>query len=124
MKSKPNNIDEYIAACAPDVQTILQKVRATIWQAAPEAEETISYGMPCFAQNGNLVYFAAWKNHLGFYPSGSGIAHFSPALSAYKGAKGSVQFPYALAIPYELIAQITQFRVQENLAKKTKRKSP
>ena len=123
MKSKPNNIDEYIAACAPDVQTILQKVRATIWQAAPEAEETISYGMPCFAQNGNLVYFAAWKNHLGFYPSGSGIAHFSPALSAYKGAKGSVQFPYALAIPYELIAQITQFRVQR-ISKKTKRKSP
>jgi uncharacterized protein YdhG (YjbR/CyaY superfamily) len=113
----PQNIDEYIAACTPDVREILQKVRATIRQSAPDAEEKISYAMPCFAQQGNLVYFAAAKNHLGFYPTTSGIAHFAQALSAYKSAKGSVQFPFDQPIPYKLISQITKFRVQENLAK-------
>lgn len=111
------NIDEYIAACAPDVQEILQKVRMAIGKAAPNAVEKISYAMPCFAQHGNLVYFAAAKNHLGFYPTASGIAQFAQELSVYKGAKGSVQFPFDKPIPYGLISQITKFRVQENLTK-------
>ena len=125
MKAKsetPKNIDEYIAACAPDIQEILQKIRATIRKAAPDAVEKISYAMPCFAQQGNLVYFAAWKNHIGFYPSGSGIAQFEKELSAYEGAKGSVQFPFDQPIPYNLISQITKFRVKENLAKAAKKK--
>ena len=125
MKAKsetPKNIDEYIAACAPDIQEMLQKIRATIRKAAPDAVEKISYAMPCFAQQGNLVYFAAWKNHIGFYPSGSGIAQFEKELSAYEGAKGSVQFPFDQPIPYNLISQITKFRVKENLAKAAKKK--
>jgi uncharacterized protein YdhG (YjbR/CyaY superfamily) len=125
MKSKsetPKNIDEYIAACAPDVQEILQKIRATIRLAAPDAQEKISYAMPCFAQQGNLVYFAAWKSHIGFYPSGSGIAQFEKDLFAYEGAKGSVQFPFDKPIPYNLISQITKFRVAENLAKAAAKK--
>ncbi len=125
MKAKsetPKNIDEYIAACAPDIQEILQKIRATIRKAAPDAVEKISYAMPCFAQQGNLVYFAAWKNHIGFYPSGSGIAQFEKELSAYEGAKGSVQFPFDQPIPYNLISQITKFRVKENLTKAAKKK--
>ncbi len=119
---KPKNIDAYIAACAPDIQEILQKIRATIRQAAPDAEEKISYAMPCFAQQGNLVYFAAAKHHLGFYPTASGIAQFAQELSGYKGAKGSVQFPFDKPIPYNLISQITKFRVKENLAKSAKKK--
>lgn len=118
----PKNIDEYISACAPDVQEILQKVRMTIGKAAPDAVEKISYAMPCFAQHGNLVYFAAWKKHIGFYPSGSGIAQFEEELSAYEGAKGSVQFPFDKPIPYNLISQITKFRVAENLAKAAAKK--
>ncbi len=125
MKAKsetPKNIDAYIAACAPDIQEILQKIRATIRKAAPDAVEKISYAMPGFAQQGNLVYFAAWKNHIGFYPSGSGIAQFEKELSAYEGAKGSVQFPFDKPIPYNLISQITKFRVKENLAKAAAKK--
>ena len=120
MKAKsetPKNIDEYIATCSADIQEILQKIRSTISQAAPDAVEKISYQMPCFAQQGNLVYFAAWKKHIGFYPSGSGIAQFEKELSAYEGAKGSVQFPFDKPIPHELISKITKFRVKENLAK-------
>ncbi len=120
MKAKsetPKNIDEYIAACAPDIQEILQKIRATIRKAAPDAVEKISYAMPCFAQQGNLVYFAAAKHHIGLYPTSSGIAQFARELSVYKGAKGSVQFPFDKPIPYNLISQITKFRVKENVAK-------
>jgi uncharacterized protein YdhG (YjbR/CyaY superfamily) len=125
MKTKSEalkNIDEYIAACSPNVQEILHKMRATISKAAPDAEEKISYAMPCFSQQGNLVYFAAWKKHIGFYPSGSGIAQFEKELSAYEGAKGSVQFPFDKPIPYMLISQITKFRVKENLAKAAAKK--
>jgi uncharacterized protein YdhG (YjbR/CyaY superfamily) len=118
----PKNIDEYITAYAPDIQEILQTTRATISKAAPDAVEKISYAMPCFAQQGNLVYFAAWKSHIGFYPSGSGIAQFEKELSGYKGAKGSVQFPFDKPIPYNLISQITKFRVKENLAKAAAKK--
>ncbi|MGC2166050.1 MAG: DUF1801 domain-containing protein [Gallionella sp.] len=125
MKTKsetPKNIDEYIAAYAPDIQEILQKTRAAISKAAPDAVEKISYAMPCFAQQGNLVYFAAAKKHLGFYPTSSGIARFAQELSGYKGAKGSVQFPFDKPIPYHLINQITKFRVAENLAKAARAK--
>ena len=122
-KIPPQDIDEYIAGFPEDVQTKLEKLRATIQQAAPEAQEKISYQMPTFFLEGNLVHFAAYKNHIGFYPTPSGIEHFKEPLSEYKGAKGSVQFPMDQPIPYELVGEITAFRVQENLAKAaTKRK--
>ena len=88
----PKDIDKYIANFPPDVQEILQKVRMTIREAAPDAEETINYQIPTFTLNGNLVHFAAYKKHIGFYPTPSGIEQFKGELSTYKGAKGSVQF--------------------------------
>jgi len=120
MKTKqtaPTTIDEYIAGFPPDVQAILQKIRVTIRKAAPQAEEAIKYQMPTFTLHGNLVHFAAFKNHIGFYPVPSGIEAFKQELSAYKGAKGSVQFPLDQPIPYGLISKIVKFRVKENLAK-------
>ena len=116
-KKPPRNIDEYIAGFPEDVQDKLNKMRATIRQAAPEAQEKISYQMPTFTLEGNLVHFAAFKNHIGFYPTPSGIERFKEPLSVYKGAKGSVQFPLDQPIPYELVSKIVAFRVQENLAK-------
>ena len=118
-KKPPQDINEYIAGFSEDVQPKLEKLRATIRQAAPDAQEKISYQMPTFFLEGNLVHFAAYKNHIGFYPSSSGIEHFKERLSVYKGAKGSVQFPLDKAIPFELVGEITAFRVQENLAKAT-----
>ena len=117
MTTSPTTIDEYIATFPKDVQTILQKIRATIRKAAPQAEEAISYQMPTFKLNGNLVHFAAFKSHIGFYPVPSGIEKFKKELSAYKGAKGSVQFPLDQPIPYGLIGRIVKFRVKENLEK-------
>jgi uncharacterized protein YdhG (YjbR/CyaY superfamily) len=120
MKTKqtaPTTIDEYIAGFPPDVQAILQKVRATIRKAAPQAAETINYQMPTFTLHGNLVHFAAFKGHIGFYPTPSGIANFAAELAAYNSAKGSVQFPLDQPIPYGLISKIVKFRVKENLAK-------
>jgi uncharacterized protein YdhG (YjbR/CyaY superfamily) len=116
-KKSHQDIDEYIAGFPSDVQVKLEKLRATIRQAAPEAQEKISYQMPTFFLEGNLVHFAAYKNHVGFYPTPSGIEHFKEPLSVYKGAKGSVQFPLDQPIPYELVSKIVLFRVQENLAK-------
>ena len=113
----PPTIDEYIAGFPPDVQEILQKIRATIRHAAPDAEEAISYQMPTFKLHGNLVHFAAFKNHIGFYPVPTGIEKFKKELSAYKTAKGSVQFPLDQPMPYGLISRIVKFRVKENLAK-------
>ena len=113
----PNTIDEYIAGFPKDVQAILKKVRATIRKVAPDAEEKISYQMPTFAQKGILVHFAAHEEHLGFYPTPTGIAAFQKQLSAYEGGKGSVQFPYDQPIPYGLIEKIVKFRVKENLEK-------
>lgn len=110
-------IDEYIAGFPNNVQAILEKIRATIRESAPEAEETISYQMPTFKQNGILVHFAAFKNHIGLYPTPSGIEEFKDVLSDYKSAKGSVQFPLDQPIPYDLIGKIVRFRVRENLAK-------
>ncbi len=119
-------IDEYIAGSPKEIQSILKKVRATIQKAAPKAEETINYGIPTFTLNGNLVHFAGYKSHIGFYPTPSGIEKFKKELSAYDGAKGSVKFPLDKPIPYALITKIVKFRVQENLeraeAKRKKKK--
>ena len=119
---KPKNIDEYIAAYPGEIQKLLHEIRATIRKAAPEAEERISYAMPTFTLNGNLVHFAAYKNHIGFYPVPSGIDAFKEELSDYKGAKGSVQFPIDKPMPLQLIADIVKYRVQENLEKGKKKR--
>nr|WP_068888725.1 DUF1801 domain-containing protein [Pedobacter panaciterrae] len=116
IKNTPvRNIDEYIASFPDDVQEILQELRATIRKAAPEAEEKISYAIPTFAFKGNLVHFAAYKKHIGFYPAPSGLEAFKEELSSYKGAKGSVQFPIDKPLPFPLITKIVKFRVIENL---------
>ncbi len=116
-KTPPATIDDYIAQCAPEAQPILRKLRAVIKEAAPKAEERISYQMPAFYQNGMLVWFGAHKNHIGFYPKGSGVEAFKAELARYKGAKGSVQFPLDERLPYPLIRKIVKFRVAENLGK-------
>jgi uncharacterized protein YdhG (YjbR/CyaY superfamily) len=120
MKTKqaaPQTIDEYIAGFPPEVQEILQKIRLTIRQAAPDAEEAIKYQMPTFTLSGNLVHFAAFKNHIGFYPVPSGIEKFKKELAPYQQGKGSVQFPLDQPIPYGLISKIVKFRVKENAAR-------
>lgn len=114
-KNTPQTIDEYIAGYPPDIQQILEKIRTTIREAAPDAEETISYQIPTFKLEGNLVHFAAFKKHIGFYPAPSGIEQFDEQLSKYKRAKGSIRFPLDEAIPYHLISEIVRFRVRENL---------
>jgi uncharacterized protein YdhG (YjbR/CyaY superfamily) len=114
---KPETIDDYIKNSPKEVQEILETVQATIQEAAPDAKEKISYGIPTFELHGNLVHFAAFKNHIGFYPVPSGIEKFKKELSKYKGAKGSVQFPLDEPMPLELISKIVKFRVKENLAK-------
>jgi len=111
----PKNIDEYIAGFPQDIQELLTKIRATIRKAAPDAEETISYQMPTFTLKGNLVHFAAFKKHIGFYPTPTGTGKFQKELSVYKGAKGSVRFPLDKPIPFALIGRIVKFRVKENL---------
>ena len=116
-KQKPTTIDEYIAQCPENVQPVLSKIRSVIKESAPGAVEKISYQMPTFYLNGNLVHFAAHREHIGFYPTPSGIAAFQKELSQYKGAKGSVQFPLDEPIPYELIGKIVKYRVSENLKK-------
>ncbi|PKW29955.1 iron chaperone [Flavobacterium lindanitolerans] len=118
MTAKPDNIDEYIATFPHDVQKILEEVRSTIQKAAPEATEAIKYAIPTFVLNGNLVHFAAFKNHIGFYPAPEGMEEFDRELTAYKKGKGSVQFPFDQPIPLDLIARITAFRVKQNSEKK------
>ena len=116
-QTQPKNIDEYIAGFPKEVQVILEGIRTTIRKAAPEAEEAIKYRMPTFTLKGNLVHFAAFKNHIGFYPIPTGIEAFKKELSQYKGGKGSVQFPLDKPIPFDLINRIVKFRVRENLEK-------
>ena len=116
-----SNIDQYISQFPDEVQKNLQEIRQVIKSAAPEATEKISYQMPTFYLLGNLVHFAAFKNHIGFYPVPSGIEKFKEELSQYKGGKGSVQFPLDKPIPYDLIKRIVLFRVEENLAKANKK---
>ena len=122
MSTKPNNIDAYIAGFPKDVQDILEQIRATIKQVAPEAAETINYGIPTFALHGNLVHFAAFKNHIGFYSTPTGQEAFQAELSMYKGGKGSVQFPLDQPMPLDLITKIVAFRAMENLEKAAKKK--
>lgn len=122
-KSIPTTIDEYIADFPDDIQKILQQVRMTIHEAAPDAKEKISYQMPTFYLEGNLVHFAAFKNHIGFFPTPSGVSSFQKELTAYKTSKGTIQFPLDEPIPFDLIRKIVLFRVKENLAKaKAKKK--
>lgn len=113
----PNAIDDYIANFPIDVQNILHELRATIRQAAPEAQETINYQIPTFTLKGNLVHFAAFKKHIGFYPTPTGIEAFKNELAAYETAKGSVKFPLNKPLPLDLISKIVTYRVAENLQK-------
>lgn len=122
-KTAPANVDAYIKQFPPEVQAMLQKLRAAIKAAAPMAEEVISYQMPAYTYNGMLVYFAAYKNHIGFYPTGSGIEAFKKELSVYKGSKGAVQFPLDKPLPLALIKQIVKFRVLMNLEKEQLKKT-
>jgi uncharacterized protein YdhG (YjbR/CyaY superfamily) len=112
-----NEIDHYISGFPSEIQEILQQVRATIREAAPDAEEIINYGIPTFTLKGNLVHYAAFKNHIGFYPAPSGLEAFKEELIGYKGAKGSVQFPMDQPLPWDTITKIVKFRVDENIAK-------
>ena len=111
------NIDEYISTYPENIQAILENIRRTIQAAAPEAVESISYGMPVFKFKGVLAYFAAYKKHIGFYPTPAGIEAFETELAKYKTGKGTLQFPLSQPIPYELITNIVHFRVIENLEK-------
>jgi uncharacterized protein YdhG (YjbR/CyaY superfamily) len=113
-------IDEYIQGFPTEVQAKLSELRSTIRQSAPQAVEKISYRIPTFYFNGNLVHFAAFERHIGFYPGSSGIARFRKDLKKYKSAKGSVQFPVDEPLPLDLIAEIVKFRVGENSRKKVK----
>jgi uncharacterized protein YdhG (YjbR/CyaY superfamily) len=115
------DIDEYIRSFPKEIQKLLNEVRAAIKSAAPEATETISYQIPTFYLNGNLVHFAAFKNHIGFYPATSGISAFKDELKEYKSAKGSVQFPLDEPLPIDLIKRIVKFRVKENTQMPTKK---
>ncbi len=119
--SQFRNIDEYIASFPTDVQHTLRALRTAIKEAAPDAEETISYGMPAFRLNGVLVYFAAHKHHIGFYPTSSGIRAFKDKLSMYRQSKGAVQFPIDGPIPLDTVQEVVRFRVKENLTKGTRR---
>jgi uncharacterized protein YdhG (YjbR/CyaY superfamily) len=114
---KPVDIEAYINSFPADVQQKLRAVNDAVKAAAPEAEQTISYGMPLYKFNGRLVYFAAHTHHIGFYPMKTGVAAFENELSVYKGAEGSVQFPFDKPMPVELIGKIVQFRIAENLQK-------
>lgn len=115
-KTSYNSIDEYIEQFPADIQIVLQEIRSVFKEAAPDATEKISYQMPTFFLKGNLVHFAAFKTHVGFYPVPSGIEKFKEELSQYKGGKGSVQFPLDKPMPLDLIRRIVLFRVEENLA--------
>ena len=118
----PQTIDEYIAQCPASVRAILKKVRTTIRRAAPAAQECISYRMPAFKLNGIVVYFAAWKGHIGLYPPIAGDASMEQAVSRYAGPKGNLQFPLDEPMPYELIERIVAFRVQQNAARAAAKK--
>jgi len=118
-KTRPGfaSIDEYIAAFPPEIQEKLQAVRETIRAAAPDASEKISYQMPTFYLNGNLVHFAAFAHHIGFYPAPRGIEAFAAELAQYPGSKGAIRFPLDQPLPLDLIGRITRFRAEENRRK-------
>ena len=120
-KKTTNVIDAYIEGFPIATQKLLQQVRETIRKAAPDAEEKIGYGIPTFVLHGNLVHFAGYKHHIGFYPGAAGIATFSKEMSAYKQSKGAVQFPLDKPMPLALVTKITKFRVQQNTEKEKKK---
>jgi uncharacterized protein YdhG (YjbR/CyaY superfamily) len=121
-RAKPQNIDQYVAACPPEVRAILKRLRSTITRAAPpEAEELISYRMPAFRLHGILVYFAAFKNHIGMFPPIRGDAKLQAAAAKYAGPKGNLKFPLDQPFPYALVTRIVKSRVKQNLAKARKK---
>jgi uncharacterized protein YdhG (YjbR/CyaY superfamily) len=115
------DINDYISAFPDEIKTTLEQIRKTIQQAAPEAKEAIKYGMPTFVLNGNLVHFAAYKNHIGFYPAPSGIDAFIDELAVFRTGKGTIQFPTDQPIPFDLIKKVVKFRMEENLNKRKDR---
>lgn len=123
-RTEPRTIDEYIAQFPDDVQAILLSIRATIREAAPDAKEALRYGLPTFVWHGNLVHFGAFREHIGFYPDPSGIDAFRAELAPYRTSKGAIQFPLGMPVPYDLIRRITEYRVQENLAKAEAKRRP
>lgn len=123
IQNTATTISEYIATFPVEIRNRLQAIRELIQDSAPQALEKISYAMPTFTLNGNLVHFAAFKNHIGFYPVPTGIEAFKKELSKYKMGKGSIQFPHTEPLPLELIRKIVKFRVSENLAKPVKKRS-
>lgn len=121
-RSKSKTIDEYIKAYPPKTQKVLKELRAAIKAAAPEAGETINYAIPTFTLNGNLVHFAAFDKHIGFYPAPSGIAAFKKELATYESAKGSIKFPLDKPLPLRLVTRIVKFRMAEQMKKPPKKK--
>jgi uncharacterized protein YdhG (YjbR/CyaY superfamily) len=117
LKKAPESIDEYIGTFSKDIQSKLESIRKAVKEEAPDAEEVMSYGMPAFKQNRVLVYFAAHKKHIGFYPTASGINAFRAELSQYKQSKGAVQFPIDEPVPIELVKKMVKFRLKEDMAK-------
>jgi uncharacterized protein YdhG (YjbR/CyaY superfamily) len=117
-KSQFKTMDEYIARFPRNVRDVLEELRRVIRESAPEAEETISYGIPTFKLNGNLVFFAAYRNHIGFYPTPSAIEAFKKELSPFEQSKGTVRFPLDKPIPFDLVKKIVKFRVKENESKR------
>jgi uncharacterized protein YdhG (YjbR/CyaY superfamily) len=122
MMKAPRNIDDYISGFSPDVQAILQKIRLTIHKNAPEAQEIISYKMPAFRLNGILIYFAAFKNHIGIFPPVKGDPRLQKQLSPYAGPKGNLKFPIDQPIPYDLIQKIVKLKMKQNLTKSLRKK--
>ncbi len=122
MKTAVNNIDEYIAGFPPEIQKLLKQMRLTIAKAAPAAEEAIRYAIPTFILHGNLVHFAAFKNHIGFYPAPSGIEAFKKEVAEYEAGKGSLQFPLDKPLPLGLVTKIVKYRVAQNLEKSKSKK--
>jgi uncharacterized protein YdhG (YjbR/CyaY superfamily) len=122
LRPTSQNIDEYIARYPKDVQVLLEKIRATIHKAAPKAEEAIKYQIPTFVLSGNLVFFAAFANHISLYPAPRGSKEFKKELSQYEGGKGTVQFPLGKPIPFSLIRRIVNYRIKENLERAEARK--
>ncbi|PSL07279.1 iron chaperone [Cecembia rubra] len=120
-KNTFETIDDYINAFPSETKRILQKIRETVREAAPEATESINYGIPTFKMHGNLVHFAAYKKHIGFYPAPSGIEAFKKEVESFKTGKGTLQFPLDKPIPYNLISDIVQFRLEENKSRKPKK---
>jgi uncharacterized protein YdhG (YjbR/CyaY superfamily) len=122
-RSAPGTIDEYIAAFSPEVQSILKKIRLTIRKAAPQAEEKISYKMPAFTLDGDLIYFAAFKKHIGVFPPVRGDEKLSKEIARYRGDKGNLKFPFDEPIPYELIKRVVKFRIKEQAERARSRRT-